>query len=136
MYYVYADGGGANPGDKAYYGLVVEDDEHDVPLLKRGGVSYVGKSTNNLAEYAALNEALCWALDNVQGHSEVTIMMDSQLVVKQVNGEYDVNSDKLKTRYLYAKKAINELNMRGISVTLKWIPRTENKADQLVQDNR
>lgn len=131
MYYVYADGGGSNPGDKAYYGLVVED-EHDAPLLKRGGVSYIGKSTNNLAEYAALNEALCWALDNVQGQAEVTIMMDSQLVIKQMNGEYDVNSDNLKTRYLYAKKVINELNMKGISVNLKWIPRTENKADEWV----
>ena len=77
------------------------------------------KVTNNIAEYLSVYKALDYALQN--GHNEVQIFTDSQLVVKQFNREYQA-----KNNVMYALlKSINELiSEHSMHVTISWVPRT------------
>jgi ribonuclease HI len=57
---------------------------------------YNDVATNNYAEYRAIVLALEWCIGNLDlQHAEVTLYSDSELVIKQINGEYKVKSDKL-----------------------------------------
>ncbi len=84
------DGGSrGNPGP-AGAGFVIEQDG---AIICRGG-RFLGSQTNNVAEY----EALIWGLENVSalGFSDVTVFADSELLVKQINGQYRVKNEGLK----------------------------------------
>ncbi len=89
-----SDGGArGNPGP-AGAGFVIEVDDS---IVCEGG-RFLGSVTNNVAEY----EALIWGLENVLalGHDEVTVYADSELLVKQVNGQYRVKNEGLKPLFL------------------------------------
>ncbi len=86
---VYSDGGSrGNPGPSAYAIVVVENDrvihEHS---------EYLGINTNNYAEYRGLIAGIVKALE--LGADEVEFVMDSELVIKQMNGEYKVKSPNI-----------------------------------------
>jgi len=87
-----------NPGH-AGCGVLVKDSAERV-LLKKG--RYVGKTTNNVAEYMALIDGLCEAVD--MGAQEVTVRTDSELIVKQMTGAYRVKDVKLKELYAEAQR--------------------------------
>lgn len=87
-----------NPGH-AGCGVLVKDGEERV-LLKKG--RYVGRTTNNVAEYMALIDGLREAVD--LGAQEVTVFTDSELVVKQMTGAYKVKNTKLKELYAEAQR--------------------------------
>lgn len=94
------DGGSrGNPGP-AGAGFVIEVDGE---IVCRGG-RFLGSQTNNQAEYAAF----IWGLENVAalGYSNVTVMADSELLVKQINGQYRVKNEGLKPLF---KRAITLL---------------------------
>lgn len=61
---------------------------------------YLGRETNNVAEYSALILGLKRALE--LGFTEVEVRMDSELVVKQVKGDYKVKNEKLEGYYMEA----------------------------------
>jgi len=89
-----SDGGArGNPGP-AGAGFVIEVDGE---IVCRGG-RYLGIATNNVAEY----EAMIWGLENVRelGHRSVSVFADSELLVKQVNGQYKVKNAGLKPLFL------------------------------------
>lgn len=87
---------------------------------------YIGEVTNNVAEYTALNFALAEAL--ILNFKNISIKSDSELLVKQLNGEYKVKSNNIKSLYLQAKHLIKGFN----SVKVSYIQRTKNKeADRL-----
>lgn len=90
---IYTDGASrGNPG-RAGVGVVIKDTKGNI--LKRIS-EYVGVTTNNVAEYVAL----LTALDSVkQKVDSVTIFSDSELLVRQVKGEYKVRNKKLKAFY-------------------------------------
>jgi len=92
---------------------------------------YLGSRTNNQAEYEALIAALESA---VALHAEeVTCHLDSQLVVKQVTGEYSVKNSEL--RKLWRK--VQELNKKFKKASFISVPRTNiqiQKADALVNE--
>jgi ribonuclease HI len=89
---------------------------------------YIGKGTNNMAEYIAVIKALETA--HSMGEMDVHIKSDSQLVIRQLNNEYRVNDLKLKP----LKKRIEQL-CRGIKVHFEHIPREHNKeADKLSKE--
>lgn len=71
--------------------------EVDGEIVCRGG-KYIDSATNNIAEY----EAFIWGLENVAalGHSEVQVYADSELLVKQINGQYRVKNEGLKPLFL------------------------------------
>jgi ribonuclease HI len=122
---IYTDGASSgNPGPSGI-GIVINDKEDRMV----GKVSYyIGINTNNFAEYTALIRALKIAI--YFKTKELKIRTDSELVVKQIKGEYKVASDNIKPLYekvLKLKKKIN--NCR-----IEHIPRSLNdKADHLAK---
>lgn len=114
----------SNPGP-AGIGIVVYNDQNDI-IEKIS--KYIGKATNNVAEYKALIEALNFAKDF--GADEVRVKSDSELVVRQVNGSYMVKDKKLK---ILLKEVLNLIeNFSTFSII--HIPREENKmADNLAK---
>jgi probable phosphoglycerate mutase len=85
------DGGSrGNPGPAAY-GYVLEADDGTV-LDARGET--IGVATNNVAEYRGLLAGLTSALE--RGVSELEVVSDSELLVKQMRGEYKVKSENLR----------------------------------------
>jgi probable phosphoglycerate mutase len=119
----YCDGGSrGNPGP-AGFGVYIQD--------ATGGVlaelsQYLGKRTNNFAEYSALLAALEFAI--AKGHGSLRVVSDSELMVKQIKGQYRVNSPELRPLYEEAKRRITQLQRFQIQHVL----RDKNKhADRL-----
>lgn len=119
---VYVDGAArGNPGE-AGIGVVIKEG-HRV-LLEVG--AYIGKATNNIAEYMALIRGLEEAL--LLKKKDVKVTSDSELMVKQINGEYKVKNEGLLPLYLHAKELIGKFKSFEISHAF----REENKhADKL-----
>ncbi len=127
---IYTDGGArGNPGP-AGIGVVIEDGEGK--LLKEFG-EYMGDTTNNMAEYEALIRALKAAKELFGAellNKQVEVRMDSELVVRQLEGRYRVKEPSLKEQF--AKVA--QLRLEDIpNITFVHIPRAKNaRADKLV----
>ena len=119
---IYTDGASrGNPGEAGAGVLIKQDDE----VLERI-FRYLGTTTNNVAEYNAALLGLERALD--LGASRVTLLADSELLVKQINGEYRVKNNGLIPLFARAKELIAKIG----SVAVYYIPRAENKeADAL-----
>jgi ribonuclease HI len=120
------DGGArGNPGPAAY-GYVLETEDGKV-LDKRG--QKIGVSTNNVAEYRALIAGLEAAL--AHGVSELEVVSDSELLVKQMRGEYKVKNAALKTLSTQAAALGRGLD----SVSYTAVRRAHNElADRLVNE--
>jgi len=123
--HVYFDGAArGNPGPAAVGYVVVTSDG----IAAEGG-ERIGRATNNQAEYAALTRALEVARD--YGFEEVDVRGDSELIVKQVRGEYDTNDPELREH----RVTVHELLMEFDSWTLEHVPREINdRADELAND--
>ena len=119
---------GASRGNpvEAGLGVVIEDDSgHIVKRIAR----YLGRATNNQAEYAALIEGLKAALE--LGAEELNIYADSELLVKQMNGEYRVKNPDLQERHAEARRLLEPFR----SVVMTYIPREKNRdADALANE--
>ncbi len=92
--HIYTDGGSrGNPGPaaSAYMALVIKDGKERVlrKMAKR-----IGKRTNNQAEYRAMIFALEWAIS--RGFDDLVLHSDSELMIKQLNGDYAVRSENVK----------------------------------------
>jgi ribonuclease HI len=124
-YKMFTDAGSrGNPGPAAI-GIVIYDKNNKV--VKEIS-KYIGRTTNNVAEYTGLLFGVL-ALQELKC-TDVEIFMDSQLIVKQMNGQYKIKDHKMKKLY---KKVIE--NLEGIEWTIEHIRREKNKvADSLVND--
>ncbi|AGB41777.1 ribonuclease HI [Halobacteroides halobius DSM 5150] len=120
---MYTDGGSrGNPGP-AGVGAVIYNNGQKVEEL----FEYIGRATNNVAEYKAVILGLKLLADNYS-QAKIEIKADSQLLVKQLTGEYKVKSDNLKPLYQQIKELITNFS----KVEFTHIPREENKeADAL-----
>ena len=118
------DGGSrGNPGPAAA-GVVIRAQD-DGNVLHVAGV-YMGRATNNVAEYNGLLEALKRAA--ALGADEIEVLSDSELLVKQMNGEYRVRNATLKPLFEEANRLWNKF----AKVTVRYIPREQNQeADKL-----
>jgi ribonuclease HI len=119
----YCDGGSrGNPGP-AGFGVYIQD--------ATGGVlaelsEYLGKRTNNFAEYSGLLAALEFAV--TKGHKKLRVVSDSELMVKQMKGQYRVNSPDLRPLFEEARRRTLQLERFRIEHVL----RDKNRhADQL-----
>ncbi len=124
--YIYVDGAArGNPGP-AGVGIVIKDGEGR--LLKKAKKK-IGTATNNVAEYTALVEAL--RLAHAMGKTSVEVFSDSELLVKQINGEYAVRSPALKPLYAKVMEYIDGFN----SFHITHIGRARNTlADSLANE--
>jgi ribonuclease HI len=123
---IYTDGGArGNPGPAAI-GVVIKDEKGKI--LKQDS-EYIGKATNNQAEYQALLKGLRLAKDLKP--TEVICYLDSELVVKQMKQEYKVKDKDLQPLFIKCWNAAIALK----KVTYQHIPRNLNKeADKLLND--
>jgi ribonuclease HI len=123
---LYTDGGSrGNPGPAAA-AYVLETDDGTV-LEARGEA--IGVATNNVAEYRALVAGLAKALE--RGLDEVEVISDSELLVKQMNGEYRVKNAALIELSLEAASLARRIGR----VRYRAVRRTENElADSLVNE--
>lgn len=119
----YIDGGArGNPGP-AGFGVRIEDASGALLDELRGTV---GIATNNVAEYNGLLAALRYAVE--RGYREVHVRADSELLVKQMRGEYRVKHEGLKPLFLEACTLARQIGR----VTFTHVRREENKeADRL-----
>jgi ribonuclease HI len=127
MLKIFTDGGArGNPGP-AGAGVVVLDE--DVVIYK--GSRYLGVKTNNQAEYLALIMALTWVDENkkIVAQKGILFFLDSQLIVRQLNGRYKIKSDNIKTLAMLAKSLIKKIDNK---IKFIFVPREKNKlADSL-----
>lgn len=119
---VFTDGASrGNPGH-AGAGFVIYEDGN----LKEEYFEYLGKKTNNEAEYLAVLRALS-RLEDI-GIGEVNFFCDSEFLVKQLSGKYKVKSEKIIPLYEMAINSIEKFD----KVNFNWIPRKDNTlADSL-----
>ncbi|MBA2358872.1 MAG: reverse transcriptase-like protein [Actinobacteria bacterium] len=123
---LFTDGGArGNPGPAAY-GYVLEAE--DGTVLDARGVA-IGVATNNVAEYRALVAGLAKAVE--LGLTEVEVVSDSELLVKQMRGEYRVKNAALRELALDA----DALERKVGRVTYRAVRREQNElADRLVNE--
>lgn len=137
---LYTDGGArGNPGP-AGIGIVLKLKTQNATAARGGGAppkavakrktkKYIGEATNNQAEYRALIAGL--ELAKAEGVEELKVFMDSELIVKQMRGEYRVKNPDLKPLFASALALTNKFT----SVSFHHIPREKNKAaDKLVNE--
>ncbi len=124
MHYLYTDGGSrGNPGISAIGALVFDHSKKLVDFTAK----YTDIGTNNRAEYLALLSGI--RLLKKLDIKEVTCLLDSELVVKQLNGEYKIKSEDIIKLSTLIKDEITFFK----TIIFKHIPRSENAmADKLV----
>ncbi len=122
MITAYIDGGArGNPGP-AGYGVYIQLQDGTVEELHGG----LGIATNNVAEYNGLLAALKWTIDH--GHRRLHIRADSELLVKQMRGEYKVKNPGLQPLAARARALVSQLDQ----VRFEHVRREHNKdADRL-----
>lgn len=123
---IYTDGGArGNPGPAAI-GFVIYNESSKI--LKKAGMC-IGETTNNQAEYKALIKALEEAR-SLKAES-IVCFLDSELVVRQLQGKYKVREEGLKPLATEVLRLVKNFS----SVEFKHVPREKNKlADELVNE--
>ncbi|MCT9095840.1 ribonuclease HI [Haloarchaeobius sp. HME9146] len=121
----YFDGASrGNPGPAAIGWVIVTSDG-----IVGEGSERIGNATNNQAEYDALIRVLEAARDF--GYDELEIRGDSELIVKQVRGEYDTNNPTLREKRVTVRELLSNFD----SWTLSHVPREINeRADNLANE--
>jgi ribonuclease HI len=123
---VHVDGGArGNPGPAAVGAVASSPDGH--ALLEKG--VYIGEATNNVAEYRAVLLGL--ELARELGAREVEVVNDSELVARQIGGQYKVKHAGLKPLFLDTMRALREFD----AWTVRNVRRESNeRADELVNE--
>ena len=120
----YTDGASrGNPGESGI-GIVLKDEWGNVIASHYG---YIGKATNNVAEYTAL--AACLSLVQKTECSRLVVHSDSELMVRQLNGEYKVKDAVLKKHVQRIQKM---MRASSFQCNINHVPREKNQeADKL-----
>ena len=122
----HCDGGSrGNPGPSGY-GAVVEDAQGRVVARLS---EYLGRQTNNFAEYSGLLAVLSWALEN--GVRRLRVVSDSELMVNQMKGRYKVASPALRPLWDEARRRAAKLEGFEIGHTLRG---GNQEADRLANE--
>jgi len=118
-----------NPGGIATYGFVAK--RGGKILHEEAGLAappFTPQATNNVAEYTGLLKALEWAVGQSLEKEKTLVRGDSQLVIKQLKGEYKVKSPSIVDLFT----RVRDLSKKFAAITFEWIPREENReADAL-----
>ena len=112
--HAHCDGGSrGNPGPSGFGAVVTGSDGELLAELSE----FLGIRTNNFAEYSGLLAVLDWTL--AHGYPRLKVVSDSELMVKQVQGKYKVNSPDLKPLWQQARDRIAKLDAFEISHALR-----------------
>jgi len=122
----HCDGGSrGNPGPSGY-GAVIEDPQGRIVARL---AQFLGIQTNNYAEYSALLAVLQWAVEN--GAKRLRVVSDSELMVKQMKGQYKVASPGLRPLYEQARRLVARLEKFEMRHTLRG---GNQEADRLANE--
>lgn len=125
---IFTDGGSrGNPGISACAFVAKRGEEI---VFSKG--FFLGTKTNNEAEYQGLIESLLWLKNKEKDFNNISIklFMDSELIVKQINGIYKIKSTSLKKYFDKAEELIKEVDLQ---IDIMHVKRNDNKtADFLV----
>ena len=122
----HVDGGSrGNPGPAGYGAYITDGDGRKVAELS----DFLGVQTNNFAEYSGLIAALEYAVEH--GYGTVKAVSDSELMVKQMKGQYKVRSEALLAIYNEAKALVRKLDRFEIRHVLRHL---NKDADRLAND--
>lgn len=133
-FFIFTDGGSrGNPGPAAI-GFAIKDNQGKI-LVAKG--KCIGRTTNNVAEYTAVIEALKWLSANCKLSNDqianFNFFLDSKLVVNQLNGHYKIKDAKLKLLIIKARGLERKINGQ---IIYRFIPREKNRqADSLVNQS-
>jgi len=129
---IYTDGGSrGNPGPAGIGAVIVGLDGKVLKEVSK----YLGKQTNNFAEYEAVIEGLK-ALKKILGQKvkdfDIEVKMDSQLVARQLSGEYQIKEETLFGQFI----KIHNMQVKDFpNIIFTYIPREQNKeADRLANE--
>ncbi len=127
-YIIHTDGGSrGNPGQAAI-GVVIQKQSS---LIANYG-KRLGVTTNNVAEYFAVKDALLFVISNNMERDDIDFFLDSELVVKQLNGVYKIKDKTLQT---YSSDIKILITKWGREVRFTHVKREQNKqADRLVNE--
>lgn len=118
---------GASKGNPGHAGIGVVLSQGEQTLLEY--CDYIGQTTNNMAEYNALIKGLELAHENKI--DSIAVISDSELIVRQMNGQYKVKNETLRPLYLKAQACARKFRQ----FSLRHVPRSENKdADRLANE--
>ena len=119
-----------NPRGPAGCGWVLydEDESHEIET----GKDYLRFNvSNNQAEYQGLINGLRYIQDNISCN-KVYVRGDSEIVIRQMLGQYNVNSHNIRSYFDKAKEIENDLDRNGVKICYRHISRADNwKADKL-----
>ena len=119
---IYTDGGASpNPGPASIGAVIKDEHGRAVSLVSLS----IGIATNNEAEYRAVIAALDMALK--LGAESVEVRSDSELLVRQVNGQYKVKAASIRPLYLAVKQA----QLRFRECVFRHIPRELNETHEM-----
>lgn len=125
----FSDGGArGNPGPAAAAFVAMGDDGKILHQESK----FLGEVTNNIAEYQGVVLALDWLLSNKVTTQPVNFYMDSELVVKQLNGDYKVKDQNLKNLFLVVKGLLEKIKTK---IIFRHIIRSKNKLADLLVNN-
>jgi ribonuclease HI len=124
---IYTDGGSrGNPGPAGAGGVIMKDSKVIMEISK-----YLGIQTNNYAEYSALILTLQKAIELNLNNEIIKVYMDSNLIVKQLNGEWKVKHKNIIPLFNSVKQITNSFK----NITFTHVYRQHNKlADKLAND--
>lgn len=129
---IHIDGGArGNPGPAAC-GVVIRDLDADLLLHEAG--YYLGVTTNNEAEYQGLLHALKVALEI--GARDIRIIADSQLMVRQVMGQYKVKAPNLKPLHAKALDLLGKFDRWSFDHVLRHLNKRADELANLAMDMR
>jgi ribonuclease HI len=110
----HCDGGSrGNPGPSGYGAVIEDPGGHIAARLSE----FLGVQTNNYAEYSGLLAVLQWAIEN--GAGRLRVVSDSELMVKQMKGQYKVASPVLRPLWEEAKRLAGRLDRFEMRHTLR-----------------
>lgn len=137
-FFIYSDGGArGNPGPAGIGIVIIQENLLGKKEIIKTISEYVGETTNNQAEYRAILRGLeelknIIAKDFPSQNVQIHCYLDSELIVRQMTGEYKIKSEGLKPLFWQIRSQILDL---GGNVSFEHIPRSQNsQADKLVNE--
>lgn len=130
---IYTDGGArGNPGPAAIGIIILDENKKIIKKHKK----FLGKKTNNQAEYSAVIKALELIKKTKIKPSpkEISFFLDSELVCKQINGEYKIKNPELKVLNEKVNKLISSIKSKIIFHNVPRENENIQKADALVNE--
>ena len=135
-YKIYTDGASrGNPGISGIGGVVYNENGDEFLSVSQ----YIGEGTNNYAEYEAIKRTLTELSkkDKNIDKKHIELYADSELVIRQLKGEYKIKNPNIRPTFLWIQKFIKDMNL---DINFNHIVREENEvADRLANegiDNR